>query len=396
MKKLILSVVAVLVVFGIGNLTTSERHELGIPAGMETSSENGAAQNLRGPRSSSLPLSNEETDLSLYNFDEVVNSLSNHSRDELIDLFNPEPIANDTFIEAMTSGHPLDRAEEYYGWRWEDFVESLDLSEQERNRLKELLIAHEAHNMELRRLAMTGQISTEDHMTHRRSLDQLAASLETIISEDQLALFWDDNERHSNQLNQRIAERDALYLENGVVGILDAADRSDPATVLAYINSGADVNATTVDGKSPLHYAITHGNVEIARMLLQAGADPNMPTANELQSTPLKNAASNGNIEIIRALIAAGADPDFAPNSPGLSPLPSAAFTGQTTSVAVLLELGADATGEAGSRALTHAVRHGNHEIEQMLIDAGAQDEILTTAAREFREVGRRLGVVNN
>ena len=278
-----------------------------------------------------------------------MNAFSGYTRDELIERFNPEPVNNDRFIEAITSEHPLDRAENIYDLRWKGFVDSLGLPDGERNRLRELLIAHDAHNLELSDLVMTGQISGAEHIAARRSLEQLAESLKTMLSEDQIALFRDQNERRSDRLRRGHAEMDAQNLENGVVGILDAAYRGDAATVLAYINSGADLNARTVDGNfTPLHYAITHGNVEIARILLQAGADPNLPTANEIQATPLAKAANKGDIEIIRALIAAGADPDFVPNSPGLAPLPGAASKGKTAAVAVLLELGADATGKAG------------------------------------------------
>lgn len=393
MKKFILPAIALLVVLGISYLPSSERRELPVPAVTEISSENGATQS---SRFNMPPRSDEEVELSLLDFEETRDAFSGYTREELIERFNPEPRRPKRFVEAITSGHPLDRAEGIYDLRWKNLVDSLSLPDYERNRLKEILIAHDAHNMELRDLAMTGQISMEEYIAARRSLEQLAESLKSMLSEDQIALFWDEQERQSNQLDQQFAEWDAQNLENGVVGILDATDRSDAATVLAYINSGADVNTITTDGNSPLHYAITHGSSEIARMLLQAGADPNLPTANEFQTTPLESAASYGDVEIIRALIAAGADPNFAPNSPGLSPLATAAFTGQTASVAALLELGADATGKAGSRALTEAVRHGNREIEQMLIDAGAEDDILTTAARDLKEIGRRLGVVNN
>jgi len=41
--------------------------------------------------------------------------------------------------------------------------------------------------------------------------------------------------------------------------------------------------------------------------------------------------------------------------------------------IQILLEAGADATGVVGEFALERAIEFGDHEMEQMLIDAGAE-----------------------
>jgi len=41
------------------------------------------------------------------------------------------------------------------------------------------------------------------------------------------------------------------------------------------LDSGADINRKDVTGKTPLHYAIEHGYPEIARLLINSGADIN-------------------------------------------------------------------------------------------------------------------------
>ena len=249
------------------------------------------------------PRSGEEVELSLLDFDEARDHLAGYTREELIERLNPEPLKSQGFVEALTSRHPMDRAEAIYESRWKSFVDSLGLSDSGRNRLREILIAHDAHNIELTDLAMTGQISAGDHIAARRSLEQLAESLSSMLSGDQIALFWNEHGRRSNQLQQQMAGWEAQNLESGMVGILDAANRNDLATVQAYINSGADVDAITSDGvHTPLLDAASAGNAEMAQMLLAAGANPNMASADGYEVTPLQTAVEKGNIEIIRIL----------------------------------------------------------------------------------------------
>jgi len=398
-KKLITAIIVFLVVVGIGRLPTIlERQESNVSTSVETPSTSGAAQNLRGPRSTALPITQEEVELSILDFDEAIEDFSRVPRNELIKQFNPEPLQSKGFIESLTNRHPIDSAAAIYASSWGRFVGSLDLPESERNQLKTMLVAYDAYNIELRNLFMTDQISFEEFQASRRSLEQLAELLSPMLTDEQMDLFWNENDRLINQSAQRRADWDAQKLANGLVGILDAANRNDTATVAAYINSGADVNAMTLDGrKTPLLDAASHDNIEMVRILLEAGANPNTTSADGFETTPLRRAASGGYTEIIRALAAAGADLNFAgTGSPDFTPLATAAQYGQIEVVITLLDLGADATGTAGSRALYHAVEYGNNEMELLLIEAGATENLMTKTARDIREIGRRMGVVND
>lgn len=401
MKKLILPIVGVLVIFNIGKLTTIfERQESDISTELETSSTSGTAQNLRGPRRSiTSPNAREEVELSLLDFDEAIESLSRIPRDELIELFNPEPIQSQGLFDILANRHPIDRAAAIYESRWGSFVNSLDLSDSDKNLLETMLVDYDAYNIELRDLFMNGEISQEEQIAARRSLEQLADVLSPMLSDEQIDLFWNTIERQTNQVDQLLAEWDVQNLENGFVGILDAANRNDTATVAAYINSGADVNAVTLDGShTPLIDAAYNGNIEMVRILLEAGANPNTASADGYETSPLTAAVRRGYIEIIHALANAGVDLNLSEQtSPGSTPLATATLFGQTDAAIALLDLGADATGEAGALALTNAIRYGSHEVEQALLEAGADpDHVLVISARENREIGRRLGVVND
>jgi len=72
------------------------------------------------------------------------------------------------------------------------------------------------------------------------------------------------------------------------------------------IANGADVNAKSDDGWTPLHQAANNGHKEIAELLIDKVADVN--AMSDIGRTPLYWAADSGYKEIIELLIAKGAD----------------------------------------------------------------------------------------
>ena len=89
-----------------------------------------------------------------------------------------------------------------------------------------------------------------------------------------------------------------------------ASRRGRRQDVAALVDAGADPNALTADGMTPLHRAAPNTRA----VLLAAGADPNArakhPNSVGVDGwTPLHVAASQGDTETIAALLAAGADP---------------------------------------------------------------------------------------
>jgi len=64
--------------------------------------------------------------------------------------------------------------------------------------------------------------------------------------------------------------------------------------------------ATPMLGVTPLQSAVAGGHLEITRLLLEAGASPNVRERSG--DTPLHAAAQNGDVEIVRSLIFGGAN----------------------------------------------------------------------------------------
>src|SRR5579864_3767013 len=76
--------------------------------------------------------------------------------------------------------------------------------------------------------------------------------------------------------------------------VADAAQAGDKSAVRNFIAHKADVNAPQGDGTTALHWAASGDDVEMAQLLIQAGA--NVKAVTRLKAvTPLMMACKNGN-----------------------------------------------------------------------------------------------------
>jgi uncharacterized protein len=161
--------------------------------------------------------------------------------------------------------------------------------------------------------------------------------------------------------------------------VADAARRGDKAAVKQLLESGADVNVATGDGMTALHWAAQNGAVDLAKMLLIAGA--NVRATTRLGGyTPLLMAATNGDAAMIQALVDGGARPGAA-NSNGTTPLMLAAVSGHADAVALLVERGADVNAKENARgetALMFAAANGRVEAIRVLTAHGADVKATT------------------
>jgi len=100
-----------------------------------------------------------------------------------------------------------------------------------------------------------------------------------------------------------------------------------------------NIDAVVKNGKAPLHLASELGRVEIARLLLDHGADVN--NRRGAAQMPLHFAAMHGHVEIVRLLIDRGADIN-APTQASFAPLHIAVTARWREVVELLLERGAN------------------------------------------------------
>ncbi|MDX8411801.1 MAG: ankyrin repeat domain-containing protein [Mariprofundaceae bacterium] len=86
-----------------------------------------------------------------------------------------------------------------------------------------------------------------------------------------------------------------------------AASSGDEDAIKQALSLGVDVNAKDAARNTVLHLAVKYGHVNIMHLLIEAGADLN--ARNDFDSTPLH--LTEKNIDTIRILLEAGANPNI-------------------------------------------------------------------------------------
>jgi uncharacterized protein len=153
--------------------------------------------------------------------------------------------------------------------------------------------------------------------------------------------------------------------------LADAAEQRDRALIKTLLGSGADVNATQVDGMTALHWAIYNDDAEVAGLLVRSRANVN--AANRYGVAPLFLASTNGNANLVKLLLDAGADAN-ASLPGGETVLMTAARAGNLEAVKALLARGANPNAQERREqtALMWAAAEGHAAVVRALIEAGA------------------------
>jgi len=148
---------------------------------------------------------------------------------------------------------------------------------------------------------------------------------------------------------------------------LDHTDR-----VAALLDGGAAPDGRTPDGYTPLHLAAFFGAPGATALLLRRGADVHAVADNEMRVQALHSAAAGRHLEVARLLLAAGADPG-ARQRHGYAALHSAAASGQDDLVQALLAAGADAAAATDDgRTAAQLARAGGHDALADRLDRAA------------------------
>ena len=111
------------------------------------------------------------------------------------------------------------------------------------------------------------------------------------------------------------------------LGLFEAAAAGEVAVVRRRLTEGWEIEDRSDDGFTPLHFAAYFGRLEVARLLLELGADPNAVASNGSRVTPLHSAVSARHRDLAGLLLALGASAN-AVQKGGWTPLHAAAHDG--------------------------------------------------------------------
>jgi ankyrin repeat protein len=171
--------------------------------------------------------------------------------------------------------------------------------------------------------------------------------------------------------HDRLAELLAERVGMDGLSLFEAAAAGQVAAVRRRLEAGSELEDHSDDGYTALHFAAYFGRLEVARMLLERGADPNSVAQNASRVTPLHSAAAGRHRDLVGLLLALGSSAN-AVQQDGWTPLHAAAKNGDEATVGLLLLRDADATRPAndGRTAVDTALEGGHAALAELLREA--------------------------
>ncbi len=158
--------------------------------------------------------------------------------------------------------------------------------------------------------------------------------------------------------------------------LIEFAAAGDLEVVDLLIQAEIPISGRDSYGSTALMAAAEAGEVDVAKYLIDRGADPNLGARGSWE-TPLMLATVRNREEMVRLLIDSGASVGFRDQDSGVTPLMMAAVEGHRVISAELIAAGADVgtTDQTGWTALHHAVRKGHSRLATALVEAGADPQ---------------------
>lgn len=139
------------------------------------------------------------------------------------------------------------------------------------------------------------------------------------------------------------------------------------------LDLGADPNGAGTGGITPLWNAASRGHLDAVLLLLDRGAGVDRRGADG--SVPIRVATERGHAQVVRALLERGADRGYVDTATGRNLLHTATVVGHLDIVEALVVAGVplSAADSAGRTPLDHARRYGHQRVADFLAARGAR-----------------------
>ena len=176
-------------------------------------------------------------------------------------------------------------------------------------------------------------------------------------------------------LEQAVRQSRSLLNSTDVMGrtaLACAACRGDDRAIVILLGYGAEANTLDIQHSSPICHAADRNYATCVRLLLEAGADPDLPTKfGHKVGNPVNLASRNATDPLVlKTLLDFGTCVDSS-GVDGMTGLIHTARKDNASFALLLLEAGADinAKSAAGQTPLTTAVAHNSHNVLRLLLD---------------------------
>ena len=146
------------------------------------------------------------------------------------------------------------------------------------------------------------------------------------------------------------------------------------------IDAGANINAKNIS--TALYFALQYRNIDSINLLLQNGADPNIPC--EYNETPLQYALMFLQVNLVETLLRNGADPNLSLGGP--TPLCIAIKNNNIDNINLLLQNGADPNKPSDRLTPLYLalIMKCSRQVLEILLKAGANPNIPTKLTPYF------------
>jgi len=165
----------------------------------------------------------------------------------------------------------------------------------------------------------------------------------------------------------------------GMTALMYASKKTKIEIARILIDGGADVNVADNDGTTALMYASMNGRIDTVRLLVDRGA--NINAVGRYDMTALLYASEQGKVEIVHFLVDQGAEVNAVESEIGMTALLYASEKVKIDTARFLVEHGADvnAADKKGKSALMYMAKRNNTEIVRLLLGRGADMNAVDT-----------------
>lgn len=190
-----------------------------------------------------------------------------------------------------------------------------------------------------------------------------------------------------------------LAAKTGFTPLMVAANDPDASAAIRLLieHKASIAPPKALHGSTPLFFAVSSGNVDAVKLLLERGANPRVKTivGGAFSATPLEMAVIQEHVPVVQALAAAGIDVNSF-NDAGIPALTSAVMSNRVEVAKALIALGADVnrTDELSLTPLMHAAKvdFGDTAMVQLLLASGATTTLTSKDHQTALDLARQYG----